>query len=305
MTSRNDAAAPRPWGGWRGWWDERLRTVTSGGGIGTAGAARGFLAVAAFVVFVNSTNVLTALHDAARRGHALPVWEPATWEATSGVAGLLACPIVFLALRLAPPGRVAWWRAALAHGCASVAFSGLHVGLMMAARIGVYGALGFRYRVEPGAWVYEYRKDLVSYLVVACLFQLFARRQAAAPVAVAAAAAAPAVFDIVEGAQVRRVPVASILAVRSAGNYVEFWLEDARRPLMRATLRDLEGQLAPLGFVRTHRSWLVNAARVEGLTPSGSGDHDVALAGGMAVPLSRRYRAALQCLRASPFANAP
>ena len=50
-----------------------------------------------------------------------------------------------------------------------------------------------------------------------------------------------------------------VLAIVSAGNYVEFVLRDGRRLLMRSSLSALEGELGPRGFLRTHRSWLVNA----------------------------------------------
>ena len=66
---------------------------------------------------------------------------------------------------------------------------------------------------------------------------------------------------------------------------------------MRASLTAIEAQLAPLGFVRTHRSWLVNAARVTELRPEKSGDYAVGL-GSLEAPLSRRFPEALARLRA-------
>jgi DNA-binding LytR/AlgR family response regulator len=65
---------------------------------------------------------------------------------------------------------------------------------------------------------------------------------------------------------------------------------------MRTSLGALAGRLEAHGFVRTHRSWLVNAARVTGLRPEGSGDYAVEL-GDLEVPLSRRFRGALDVLR--------
>ena len=106
----------------------------------------------------------------------------------------------------------------------------------------------------------------------------------------------PVSFDIRDGARIIRVPLADILAVSSAGNYVEFRLADGRRPLMRATLAAVEAELSRFGFVRVHRSWLVNTERVTGLRPDGSGDWTVEL-GAVEAPLSRRYPAALEQLR--------
>ena len=114
-------------------------------------------------------------------------------------------------------------------------------------------------------------------------------------------AAAPAqdpTFDIRDGAKLTRVRLSEILAVTSAGNYVEFALADGRRLLMRKALAALENDLEGRGFVRTHRSWLVNAARVTALKPEGSGDYEISL-GSLEVPLSRRFKPALTKLRAA------
>ena len=90
--------------------------------------------------------------------------------------------------------------------------------------------------------------------------------------------------------------LSDILAITSAGNYVEFALADGRRLLMRSPLSALESDLSDRGFVRTHRSWLVNETAVTGLTPEGSGDYGVLL-GSLTAPLSRRFPAALARLR--------
>ena len=65
---------------------------------------------------------------------------------------------------------------------------------------------------------------------------------------------------------------------------------------MRATLAAVEAELSRFGFVRVHRSWLVNTDRVTGLRPDGSGDWTVEL-GAVEAPLSRRFPAALEQLR--------
>ena len=84
-------------------------------------------------------------------------------------------------------------------------------------------------------------------------------------------------FDIRDGAKLTRVRLEDILAISSAGNYMEFFLADGRRLLMRAPLHGVEDELGPRGFVRTHRSWLVNGRKVTTLKPDGSGDYTVEL----------------------------
>jgi len=66
---------------------------------------------------------------------------------------------------------------------------------------------------------------------------------------------------------------------------------------MRGYMARIEAALAPHGFVRTHRSWLVNAERVRALAPAGSGDYRLDLGCGLSAPLSRRYPGALTRLR--------
>ena len=257
--------------------------------------------VAAFVALVDLVNVLTALHDAARRGDALAPWEPITWEATSGVAEVIACPIIFAAIRRAPPGSPGWGRVLLIHATASAAFSALHVGIMTGLRMAIYGVVGLRYQMEAGAFVYEYRKDLLAYLVLGgALHAMRSGRARSAHQAVDRPAPPHprATFDIVEASRTLRVPLQEILAIRSAGNYVEFLLADARRPLMRSTLQELSNSLSADGFLRTHRSWLVNTGRIVSLERAGSGAQVAVLDAGVRVPISRRFAAALDNLTA-------
>lgn len=282
--------------------DQRERRGATGfvrgpGGFSPRGAVRAFLVVAAFTVVVDTINVFTALNDAGQRGFRLETWEPICWEATSGVATLLACGIVYAMLRRAPPGRTRWPVLLAVHLPASVVFSTLHVLLMNLMRVAIYAARGLHYPFGASGFVYEYRKDLIAYVVIAGIFWLFA-----APPARTADRAPPRppprrLFDIVEGSRVLRLPVEEIAALQAAGNYVEFLLTDGRRPLMRGSLAEIQEKAGADLFVRTHRSWAVNLGLVRGLTPAGSGDFQIGLEGGTTVPLSRRFPEALERLR--------
>jgi DNA-binding LytR/AlgR family response regulator len=177
---------------------------------------------------------------------------------------------------------------------------------MVALRTMIYALAGHHYDFTGGDVLYEYRKDVLSYVGFASIFW-FVPLRAAFRAALAPAPAPPTpveVFEIAEGARLLRVPVADIIAVRAAGNYVEFLLSDGRRPLMRAPLMEVEGALAPSGFLRTHRSWVVNPARVRALEPAGSGDYQLSLDGGETAPVSRRFPQALERLRGGARASA-
>jgi DNA-binding LytR/AlgR family response regulator len=169
----------------------------------------------------------------------------------------------------------------------------IHVGGFTALRVIAFPLLEHMpYRLGPpgGDLAYELAKDLLAYGLSVLAFRILLGW------VFLAEPARPGVFDIRDGQRLVRAPLADILAVRSAGNYVEFLLVDGRRPLMRKPLAALEAELGPLGFVRTHRSWLVNAGRVTGLRPEGSGDYAVEI-GDLEAPLSRRFPEALATLR--------
>jgi hypothetical protein len=273
--------------------DSARRRVTSGAILGTSGVFtdwRAWLAVLGLVGLNAFVNVMTELDDARRRGIELSVSRVAVEETTSAVAATLAAFVIFAAIRLAPPGRGPLWRTLAVHAGGTVMFSGLHTGLMILFRTLVFAAAR-----QPFAWTwnqvpYEYRKDLIAYLVIGGLFWALTRRERQQPAAELPRTAGPATFDIRDGVSILRVPLQEILAAKAAGNYVEFALEDGRRPLMRASMAQIEAALGPAGFVRTHRSWLVNAGRVRALSSAGSGDFRLDLGSGLIAPLSRRYR---------------
>jgi DNA-binding LytR/AlgR family response regulator len=273
--------------------------VTSGAGGGTNGAwraVRAWLAVTAVIAANVFVNVMTRVDDARPRNPPAAFWRAIVDEGTSAVAALAVMIVIPLALKLAPPGRGPLWRTIAVHVGGSLAYSIGHVALMTLLRALIAAALH-----QPFSWhwseaPYEYRKDALSYLGLAGIFWLLDRPKTApaqTPASPAAASpGAPVTFDIRDGATLRRVPVGEILAAKAAGNYVEFALRDGARPLMRASMAQIETALTPHGFVRTHRSWLVNAERVRAMSAAGSGDFRLDLEGGVTAPMSRRYPAA-------------
>jgi hypothetical protein len=267
-----------------------------GDAIGTSGVLRRTfvyaVAVAAMVSGVfNTLNVITILHDWPR----LAWIKPVIWEGTSWISLLLFMWIPWIAYRLAPPPAGASWRLLL-HVPAMLIYSLAHVASFLAMRMLAYRALGDHYSYGDFGpqFLYELRKDALGYALFIGGFSLMEHllRQRT----LIEMPGQSLTFDILEGAKLTRVRLSQILAVTAAGNYVEFVLDDDRRLLMRSALSAVESDLAPRGLVRTHRSWLVNTARVTQLTPDGSGDYTVSL-GSLDAPLSRRYPAALARLR--------
>lgn len=243
------------------------------------------------VVVLNTLNTFTDIQD----NPAQPPLYAAITQATSALTVIAFLWVPWLAYRTAPIDSRPRWRAALVHVAGLLVFSVLHVVGFYLLRIAVFRLLGLPYEYDLGGrFIYELRKDAFGYVLGTVAFwgltQIYGRPRIRP-------AEPPATFDIRDGAKVIRTPVAEILAVASAGNYVEFHLADGRKPLMRAALSATEAELAPMGLIRTHRSWLVNAARVTELRPEKSGDYVVCL-GELEAPLSRRFPAALARLRA-------
>jgi hypothetical protein len=263
----------------------------SGGPLGTSGTSRrtfwyAYVTTAVFAGVVNLLNILTIQHD--RPG--LGFLEPAIWEGSSWLSLLIFFGIAWIFWRLAP--LRSGWRVAL-HIPGAMIYSLAHVGGFIVLRKLAYWAPGSRY-VFGENFLYELPKDVLAYgLFVAgiALIEHLLRQQQ-----LIQTPGQTLTFDIRDGARLTRVRLSDILAITSAGNYVEFALEDGRRLLMRSPLSALESDLEGRGFVRTHRSWLVNAARVTALKPEGSGDYEISL-GGLDVPLSRRFKPALAKLR--------
>jgi DNA-binding LytR/AlgR family response regulator len=259
------------------------------------GLWRAWLLGAVLISCICIVNVLTLRHD--RPG--LGTLGPAIWESSSALVTLVIFAIPALVAvwttRTSPP----WWRAAPVHLIAVLVYSVFHVlGFVALRKLAYWVVMDGPYRFGPlsSEFPYEFRKDVLAYGLASIIYYLSLRRSAREAAELAQASSTAANFDIRDGARLLRVPVNEILAVRSAGNYAEFLLSDGRQPLMRSSLGALEEALDQHGFVRTHRSWLVNPTRVTGLRPEGSGDYAIDL-GQIEAPLSRRFPQALTALR--------
>ena len=268
----------------------------SGEDLGTSGRTRRTLlyswSIAAAVVgAVNIVNIITLQHDYPQDG----LFGPVVAEGSSWITFMAFFWIPWIAWRIAPPLRKPYWKL-LIHVPAAVVFSFVHVAGFVAIRKLIIWLAGSHYHYGPfgPAFLYEFRKDVLGYILFTAGFVLIdhlLRQQA-----LIETPGQTLTFDIKDGARLTRVRLDELLAIASAGNYVEFVLRDGRRLLMRSPLSTLEGELSPRGFLRTHRSWIVNAKHVTALKPEGSGDYSIEL-GSLSVPLSRRFPDALARLK--------
>jgi hypothetical protein len=217
---------------------------------------------------------------------------------------VLAIPIGEAIRRLAPPARGTgpWLRFVTAQLALATVFSLAHIAGMVGLRKLAFAAVGKTYlfvHAGDGGFglplVYEWRKDVITYAALAGTYWAFRRwfAGAAQPAAPASTPNADPRIEIRDGARITLVEPAQIAWVEAAGNYVELHIGGATH-LARGTLASFEDRLKPRGFVRVHRSRLVNRARVKTFRPTASGDLEITLDDGRTLAGSRRFRDALE-----------
>jgi DNA-binding LytR/AlgR family response regulator len=91
---------------------------------------------------------------------------------------------------------------------------------------------------------------------------------------------------------------ADIVAVEAEGNHV-LLRRRSDSYLLRQSITKMEEKLKPYGFLRIHRSVLVNASWVEEIRPSISGEYLLRLSGDKQYTVSRTYRKNLKRLAQS------
>jgi len=267
--------------------------VTTGDDCGTTGGGSKIgpwaiiAAVGVVVALVNATSgIIEGAGD-----HWI---EPVVWEATSAVVIIGMAPLIGMAMRRWPPRADNLALAGAIHFALTIPFSLGHVLAIFVMRETAYWAVGAHYGFfhDNGValtFLYEWRKDVLSYAAIAAVYYVFQRMAERPP----PARPNDDRIEIRDGGAAVFLAAADVLTVEAAGNYIEFHTL-ARTHLVRGTLAAWEARLATHGFVRVHRSRLVNRARIGAIKPTPAGDFEIVLDTGRAVVGSRRFREALQ-----------
>ncbi len=252
----------------------------------------------------------TKLMEMKREGHDIAFWEPLSWELSSAFMILLLVPVgIYIHDR---------WLANLSlracmgfHLLLTVPFSLLHVGGMVVIRHLCYWVMDADYSFGNIAveLLYEYRKDAQTYLTLLLLifgFRLIHRRLQGeasylateedvessgteqSEIEQSEAEKRPEILLIKKLGREFLVKTADIEWIEASGNYANLHVRGSVYP-MRITMDKLE-KLLPVGFVRIHRSSIVNLHRIQQVQPLDSGDYEVTLDCQKTLILSRRYR---------------
>jgi hypothetical protein len=265
------------------------------------------LAWLAILAVVAAINIATVLADARRQGRDMDLAWAILLEGSSHLVLAALVPALYWIHRRFPVIPVSVNLAV--HALATLPFSLAHVLGMFTLRWLLAPLLGRTYpvRVDLDTLFYEYRKDVITYLIlstaVMALRYVFAPPPAAAePVPVAAPPAGAddanpprTATGRLERFAVRRrdkeivVAAQDIAWIEAAGNYAILHVGGEAYDI-RSSLSRLEAELDPARFVRVHKSYIVNVERVREVEPWVSGDSRLKLDDGAVVSLSRRYR---------------
>ncbi len=260
----------------------------------------------AILAISTAVQTFTVLDDSRKVGFEMSLASALLREISSHFMWLVLLPAIYWLNRRFPIQKLA---SIPVHALATVPVSLAHVLGMVALRWIFAGPLNvaFSYAFTIEHLLYEYRKDLMTYITFAAAYValgfVFARLDGEA------ASPAPAVDPIAEplsepppaGSKLRRIAVRKkdrevlvsvddIDWIEAAGNYAILHV-GAERHEIRSTLARLENDLDPASFVRVHKSSIVNIARVREVEPWFNGDWRIHLQDGTVVALSRRYRA--------------
>lgn len=270
--------------------------MTDGEPSGTSGKAGfrldpwGVIALVSVpVAVVNATSVLIEFDRMKLPVHPA---EPFFWEFSSALILVLLAPLVGKAVRRWPLEGSGVWANLAIHIGLTLPFALSHVLGIWLMRQGVYALTGGDYDFFGNGVgltvLYEWRKDVITYAIFVAVFSaahwLERRRAPEAP--------PPEKIEVREGSRTLFLAPADILFLEAAGNYVEIHTATGTH-LIRGTLAAWQQKLAALGFVRVHRSRLVNKAHITNIESNGSGDFELTLTGGHKLAASRRFRAAL------------
>ena len=234
--------------------------------------------------------------DLARDGHTEWVY-PWIWQGSSHLAALIFIPIVPVMLSRFPVSASNWYRTLPAHILASMVFSACHILTMVAIRKIAQSFLSsepYEFGLfQPEIWLYEYRKDILSYTLLALAFSTGRLLEQRALEARAAREDAHerGRLTLKSGGRTLFIQADDVIRAKAASNYVEVTTPHQTH-LARMPLSELERLLheSGTGHIRVHRSYLVHTGHIQEIRPTGDGNVTILLENGAQIPGSRSYR---------------
>jgi two-component system LytT family response regulator len=91
------------------------------------------------------------------------------------------------------------------------------------------------------------------------------------------------------------ISLSDVVAVQAEGNYVSL-KQNGSSYLFRQSISAVAEKLEPQGFIRIHRSILVNTSFVEEIRPYSTGEYGLRMKGGEEYTVTRTYKKNLKSL---------
>ena len=263
--------------------------------------------LSAFLILTALTNATSAIMEATRNGAqpTFQTWEPFVWEFSSAAVVLGLVPAVSWLLRHYPFRISTLWCSIPLYSAAILAFSIVHISLMVLLRKLAYLTQGISYHFGSIGFefLYELRKDVMTFISIVIVFYTY-RFISSRLIGEANAITEQKKHDRSEAPALDRllvkklgkefiVKLDDVEWMESSGNYVNLHIQDRIYPI-RKTLGKLSEEVAQKGFCRIHRSHAIHLDFVESITSFPSGDGEVTLKSGKTLNISRRYKDALK-----------
>ncbi len=237
-------------------------------------------------------NSLTVTADLTRNQIEFKNWHPYVWEFSSFlIIYILYFGVYWLANKFSLLNQN-WLPNLFIHIIATVVFSILHVLLMVWIRQIIYALMGGQYEFGEGysEWLYEYRKDVVTYFVFVMLLYAFQHlTQSKKP---RSDSAVNQKLQVKNKQGVFWIKHADITTIESGGNYIYIHAGDQVLP-MRSTMAKIEKELESSDFLRVHRSYLVNLNHCKAIQRQSTESSKLELLSGQVIPVSKNYRGKL------------
>lgn len=238
----------------------------------------------------------------AARNPPLPfsTWEPFCWEFSSALSTLILLPGIVYCI-----DKFKWqwqytFQSIIVLFLLAICYSLLHVFLMTSMRELVYwfSPSEYNFATSWATWfyelVYEIRKDVWSFFFfIICIhcYRYFVQQWLGDTLDLITEKNEEATDTLVvkKFGQVFFIERNNIEWIESAGNYINFHIEDRIYP-MRSTLSAFLSDPKNTDFVRSHRSCAINERLLAQIDFLASGDGLITLSTGKQVKLSRRYK---------------
>jgi two-component system LytT family response regulator len=99
-----------------------------------------------------------------------------------------------------------------------------------------------------------------------------------------------------ESGQSHKIKLSRILYVKSDGNYIRIIMAD-KKLLIRDTMQSMQDNLSTRGFLRIHRSFLVNKDYIDQIFYVGNNQYKIQLNDGQVLMTGRKYKQNLDLLK--------